>query len=255
MPKLKKPWESEQAQQFKAIETEWHGCRFRSRLEARWAVLFELLGIEWEYEPDGFIIDGGIRYLPDFLLRGVRVRRGNSTPIDLYVEVKGFMSDADYKKVDGFSRYKPIYVVTKLPYEKGKSWHEVCEERCYDWPYPFNFKTVDGDNFGAFLGVNESGEPVLFGDDSTYLNDASTELTDLAYRTAALVRFEHNERPEDHILYRDTLKSIRLLKADRWTDLRAECGRRDKYPMPWDSDASAPIPVPRPVPKPRKKVL
>lgn len=38
----------------KAIETHYAGCRFRSRLEARWAVFFDHLGIAWEYEPQGF---------------------------------------------------------------------------------------------------------------------------------------------------------------------------------------------------------
>jgi hypothetical protein len=38
----------------KAIETRYAGCRFRSRLEARWAVFFDSLGISWEYEPQGF---------------------------------------------------------------------------------------------------------------------------------------------------------------------------------------------------------
>ena len=31
----------------KAIETEYNGYRFRSRLEARWAVFFDALGIEY----------------------------------------------------------------------------------------------------------------------------------------------------------------------------------------------------------------
>jgi len=47
------------------IETRWFGCRFRSRLEARWAVFFEEIKLRWEYEPEGFQI-GDIRYLPDF---------------------------------------------------------------------------------------------------------------------------------------------------------------------------------------------
>lgn len=38
----------------KAIETEYKGYRFRSRLEARWAVFFDALGVEWVYEPEGF---------------------------------------------------------------------------------------------------------------------------------------------------------------------------------------------------------
>ena len=42
----------------KPIETEYAGCRFRSRLEARWAVFFDALGVRWEHEPQGFDIDG-----------------------------------------------------------------------------------------------------------------------------------------------------------------------------------------------------
>jgi hypothetical protein len=49
------------------IETLYAGYRFRSRLEARWAVFFDTLGIRWEYEPEGFVL-GGRPYLPDFLL-------------------------------------------------------------------------------------------------------------------------------------------------------------------------------------------
>jgi len=52
----------------KAIETVYAGCRFRSRLEARWAVFFDTLGMEWQYEPQGFELENGTRYLPDFWL-------------------------------------------------------------------------------------------------------------------------------------------------------------------------------------------
>jgi hypothetical protein len=68
----------------KAIETAYKGYRFRSRLEARWAVFFDALGIEWQYEPEGFELPSG-RYLPDFAFR---------RPIDGvervdYTEIKG----------------------------------------------------------------------------------------------------------------------------------------------------------------------
>lgn len=52
----------------KAIETRYKGYRFRSRLEARWAVFFDTLGIRWDYEPEGFETPFG-PYLPDFHLR------------------------------------------------------------------------------------------------------------------------------------------------------------------------------------------
>lgn len=50
-----------------AIETEYKGYRFRSRLEARWAVFFDAINIEWKYETEGYEI-GEHRYLPDFWL-------------------------------------------------------------------------------------------------------------------------------------------------------------------------------------------
>lgn len=51
--------------ELKAIETHYKGYRFRSRLEARWAVFFDAMGFSWEYEPEGFHTAAG-RYLPDF---------------------------------------------------------------------------------------------------------------------------------------------------------------------------------------------
>lgn len=56
-----------------AIETHWNGFRFRSRLEARWAVLFSTLGIEFLYEPEGYHLSNGTPYLPDFYLPHVRM--------------------------------------------------------------------------------------------------------------------------------------------------------------------------------------
>ena len=55
----------------KAIETEYKGCLFRSRLEAKWAAFFDFVGIGWEYEP--FDVDG---WMPDFLIKWPAVRRG-----------------------------------------------------------------------------------------------------------------------------------------------------------------------------------
>ncbi len=51
-----------------AIETVYRGCKFRSRLEARWAVFYDALRIKWDYEPEGFVLPGGGKYLPDFYL-------------------------------------------------------------------------------------------------------------------------------------------------------------------------------------------
>lgn len=68
----------------KAIETKYKGYRFRSRLEARWAVFFDALGVVWEYEPEGFELGGGVRYLPDFRIQYVV----DGHPCAEWVEVK-----------------------------------------------------------------------------------------------------------------------------------------------------------------------
>lgn len=52
----------------KAIETVYNGYRFRSRLEARWAVFFDTLRIKYNYEPEGFDLGKTGWYLPDFWL-------------------------------------------------------------------------------------------------------------------------------------------------------------------------------------------
>jgi hypothetical protein len=72
----------------KAIETFYKGYRFRSRLEARWAVLFDSAGIEWVYEQEGYTLSDGQNYLPDFWLPrwGVfaEVKPGASIPMNSF---------------------------------------------------------------------------------------------------------------------------------------------------------------------------
>jgi hypothetical protein len=55
-----------------AIPTKVNGIWYRSRLEARVAMLFHTIGIQADYEPDGFILNG-VGYLPDFYLPQVRM--------------------------------------------------------------------------------------------------------------------------------------------------------------------------------------
>ena len=85
----------------KPIETVYNGYRFRSRLEARWAVFMDILGIEYRYEPEGFDLGNGLWYLPDFYLP-----RTNA-----WVEVKGFKpSKTDIEKMIRFGDAKCDFV-------------------------------------------------------------------------------------------------------------------------------------------------
>lgn len=54
--------------QIRPITTRYKGYRFRSRLEARWAVFLDSLGVPWDYEVEGYVFPDGTRYLPDFWL-------------------------------------------------------------------------------------------------------------------------------------------------------------------------------------------
>lgn len=52
----------------KPIETNYKGFRFRSRLEARYAVWLDALRFEWRYEHEGYDLGQFGWYIPDFWL-------------------------------------------------------------------------------------------------------------------------------------------------------------------------------------------
>lgn len=80
----------------KAIETIYNNYRFRSRLEARWAIFFDELKIKYQYELEGYELPNGMRYLPDFYIES----------LDLFVEIKpsvDSISNEDIDKMISFS--------------------------------------------------------------------------------------------------------------------------------------------------------
>ena len=194
----------------KPIQTAYKGYRFRSRLEARWAVFFNACGVDWEYEPEGYDLGDGLLYLPDFLLHGVEGR----APSDLYVEVKGIMTETDAEKIIRFSGVRdnpdnltvptPILVVNCIP--DGDTIADI-ERYCRKWGYdgfpgishgpcPYSFSTIDGDEFVAHPGINKNGRFELFGDDSSYTSERDDAATLRAYRMARQARFEFGETPK-----------------------------------------------------------
>ncbi len=175
----------------KVIQTEYKGYLFCSRLEARWAVFFDACGVDWEYEPEGYDLGNGIRYLPDFLLHGLEGRIKG----DLYVEVKGNLTEKDAEKIHSFyENGMPILVVGKIP--DGTTANELChfiQKEVYDKEVNnvsfLNFRTVDGDYFAAHPGINRNGKFELFGDDSSYLCKQDDFATLNAYKKARRARF------------------------------------------------------------------
>lgn len=107
----------------KPIETVYNGYRFRSRLEARWAVFFDAAKIKYEYEPEGFEIPDGTKYLPDFYL----------PDFDTYVEVKGDR-EGSWEEIDKAksmifwgSPIRRILILGNIPPEYNDGmWHFPC---------------------------------------------------------------------------------------------------------------------------------
>lgn len=113
----------------KPIETIYNGYRFRSRLEARWAVFFDAAGIKYEYEPEGFEHDGYM-YLPDFYL----------PELGVYAEVKanreGISADVEkcMKMIYWGGPIKILVFLGQIPGPVRTGW----------WHFPALMYTLDG---------------------------------------------------------------------------------------------------------------
>lgn len=172
------------------IQTLYHGVYFRSRLEARWAVFFDELGILWEYEKEGYEFSDGSRYLPDFWLPELKI----------WVEIKGEQpTEEEERKMDW------------LVVETG---HSACiffgniPNGEYQSEYPFWF---GGDGTGCDVGyeMTQCPECGIYGivysgwahrlSCDCYDEDRRCKSPDMsgvyrAYDIARSARFEHGEK-------------------------------------------------------------
>jgi hypothetical protein len=108
-----------------AIETTYAGRRFRSRREARWAVLFDQLDLDWRYEPEGYVLPGNVQYLPDFELHLPGGQR-------LWVEVKAEVEPnsklsalVDESEQEGYLVGEPMLRASVLRRRPGGGWLEM----------------------------------------------------------------------------------------------------------------------------------
>lgn len=135
----------------KPIETYYNGYRFRSRLEARWAVFFDEVGIEYEYEMEGYTFNKNVYYLPDFYLPSLKT----------FVEIKPHgsceIAFKDGKYVPTFSDVDEKKILSAM--------HEMPNGKTC-------FLIVCGDPYDAFphmTGTNDMahGEAYIFYDTTT----------------------------------------------------------------------------------------
>jgi len=207
----------------KAIETKYKGYRFRSRLEARWAVFFDACDLKWEYEPEGFETSSGW-YLPDFWLPDVRG--------GLWVEIKTEDSKSEKDKtseveklisvIEGTTksatifRGDPYHVSFTDLYDRAgvDDWSanaiiyhlaDTQEAGVYDCPYSFCVCPRCGkvgfefDGRGARVCTQECDEITFDGFDYGSHPDKGYSYNHpkilKAAITARAARFEHGERP------------------------------------------------------------
>lgn len=199
----------------KPIETEYKGYKFRSRLEARWAVFFDNAEIRYEYEPEGYEVDWyekPTRYLPDFYLLDFdvycEVKPNNeklfeesekigvcidylNTPISSGLVLLGPVPYADPED-DVFAAHDMLY------WNKGVVLKRI-RFKMRRHGYPTELITVcDGiDYMSEGIPVSASVDATFYEEDDfchwMTLKDLGIEWP--AYKAARQARFEHGEKP------------------------------------------------------------
>jgi hypothetical protein len=104
----------------KAIETVYEGYRFRSRLEARWAVFFDSVGWRWSYEDEGYKFPDGTCYLPDFYL----------LDYGLFIEIKGQepTQKERAKAINMKKGGKSVLMIMGPPWEVENFYHAIGDD-------------------------------------------------------------------------------------------------------------------------------
>lgn len=191
----------------RSIQTRYAGYRFRSRLEARWAVFFTALGMRWEYEPQGFQVGRRRRpYLPDFYLpenglwseiKPSNVDAHDPESIDLWSDFAGMVTDEwDHDKAAMFVGPIPDpTTVDRLGPPRATNWYEPGIVILGDWHYAWcacptgRHFDIQPEAQGARI---ECGCPRIT-DGRLRSGNHPTILA--AYHAARTARFEHGETP------------------------------------------------------------
>lgn len=198
--------------EIKAIETLYKGYRFRSRLEARWAVCFDSLGIRWEYEKQGYVVND-TPYLPDFWVpypfipdAGFWIEIKPTEPtqgeIDLVaglVEMtghRGFLIAGQpwawEHTVYAFEHHRngkpksiPITRNCLVLVRKPAHTLDYGEGRADGDGFPADTQLCVGTDYGFVTPCDDNGHPI----------DLEHLALSKAFRAARSARFEHGEKP------------------------------------------------------------
>lgn len=176
-----------------AIPTQYKGIEFRSRTEARWAVFLTELGIEWEYEPEGYQLLSGW-YLPDFWL----------PQIDAFLEVKPENREDDERWSElAIATSKRVFVTNGYPKPHDEwltKWagNPEAELEAYfpdgGWDHPYFICQCEAcGKWGCEFDGRSARIPCKCG--SSGDKDYTAHLTNLAADRAAKFRFWNPSRP------------------------------------------------------------
>lgn len=205
----------------KPIETVYNGYRFRSRLEARWAVFFQVMKIAFLYEPQGFHLKDGTLYLPDFYLPHFNV----------YVEIKSCREKDDGKAVEfalsGAEKVPGILICYGDPADHDIRFVTFWESDesgggCYDTgsgDATFEFHIEDGVAVPHVYIPDSKTERQFFMTKNIFaeymcppMAFASGAMVLYAETKARQARFEHGEKP----ITNQTIKNISQTDFKAW---------------------------------------
>jgi hypothetical protein len=164
----------------KPIETIYKDFRFRSRLEARWAIFFDALGLSWDYEVEGVNLYRYGWYLPDFYLPQVK----------LFCEVKPIYIDdteIDINKYKAFVSQTgfAIMLLQGTPdFKFYQCFFKFENEVCEDLKFVSHYHNYPNEEH-RFYGCPGCGDPI----EERLVDDKYKQAVALA-RSA---RFEHGE--------------------------------------------------------------
>lgn len=209
-------------EEIKAITTYYNGYKFRSRLEARWAVFFDEAKIRYEYEPEGFKLQNGLCYLPDFYLPDE----------NMYVEVKPPRVGA-WKEINKVTKFigngiDTLLVLSNIPdnsdfiwYFPVMYWHSVEQtvkvkwcpflpvsladcaylHRCMYDPTPFYEQLLPAFDYvseaiseNAVARLLQAKRDESEDNKASYTDDEDREVMIKIWDKARQARFEHGEK-------------------------------------------------------------
>lgn len=198
--------------ELKVIRTEYNGISYRSKTEARWAVLLDLMGIPYSYEQEGYYLhDGYTPYTPDFKIMDGTV--ANAPGSDFFLEVKGEKAPGLAEMQKDFIQYDKgpgekkgriphLYLVSDLPfgmkyYDFMYRWYTfyVAARRKTGESIVYDASMIDAKypHGLAMLAINRSRKPELFTGKIT-ADSFDIPRTLAAYTTAANAKFDREYR-------------------------------------------------------------